>query len=308
MITSKALKRTGEQCVSVSLSELLLLAGRAKELFFASRRVRSLTSGLHQTRLMGRGMEFAESRRYQNGDDIRSIDWKVTARTGKAHTKLFAAEKQRQHLICADFRSPMFFATKGVFKSVQTSLIAGVTAWSAAQAGNRIGGVIFNDNEIIELRPGLGKRGVLPYLKALSEKVKWQEDDRAGKKITTMDEAIKSLHRVAAHGSLITVISDFRQLTQFGRDLLIDLSRRSDLHLYLIYDPLEANFPGNGHYPVTDGKEDLFLEAGGKNSLEAYHQKFEHRRMQVAMFTQYDRVQYRECSTEEDCFEIIKRS
>jgi uncharacterized protein DUF58 len=161
-------KRTGIQCVQVSLSELLQLSQMAK-LSLSTLRIKSSQTGTNQSRLLGRGMEFAESRRYQIGDDVRNIDWRVTARSGKAHTKLFAAEKERQVLLCVDMRSSMFFATRGVFKSVQASLMAGLITWNAVQTGNRVGGMIFDDENQYEFRPALGKKGALPFLEQLAK-------------------------------------------------------------------------------------------------------------------------------------------
>ena len=138
-------KRTGEECVSVSLAELLLLSKHANQLSLSAVPVKNCSAGMHLSRLFGRGMEFAECRRYQEGDDIRAIDWRVTARTGKVHTKLFAAEKERHILLCTDMRASMFFGTRGVFKSVQAALIMASLAWSASQGGNRLGGMIFDE-------------------------------------------------------------------------------------------------------------------------------------------------------------------
>ena len=117
--------RTGVQRVSVLLPELLQLAQNGRMLSLAALRRTTPQAGQHVSQLLARGMEFAESRRYQSGDDIRNIDWRVTARTGKAHTKLFAAERERRVLLSVDMQSSMFFATQGVFKSVQAALMMG---------------------------------------------------------------------------------------------------------------------------------------------------------------------------------------
>jgi uncharacterized protein (DUF58 family) len=298
-------KRTGEQCVTVSLSELLLLSKHAKGLSLSPSRTTLVQTGQHQTRLLGRGMEFAESRRYQAGDESRNIDWRVTARTGKAHTKLFTAEKERQVLLCVDMRSSMFFATKGVFKSVQAALISGVLAWRAVETGNRLGGLIFNDTQYAELRPALGKRGVLPFLNELAQKA-----DYLSKKLETsaapMVQAIEHLKRVAATGSLIYIMSDFRRFTPLARDILMQMSKHCDIRLCFICDPLEEDLPKNGEFPVTNGERDVLMNTYNKKNVERYRQQFIERKELVASLGQCPHIQFIRCSTEDDYLTLLK--
>ena len=303
--------RRGEQCVFAPLSELLLLSKKAKGLPLTSLLSKKSPSGQPFSRLFGRGMEFVESRRYLEGDDIRSIDWRVTARTGgKMHTKLFAAEKEREVLICVDMRSSMFFATKGVFKSVQAALMAGGIAWSAMQHGNRLGGVIFDDESQEEFRPALGKRGVLPFLHKLAERQSVNSNidpDKKGRALSSgsMDHAIQSIKRVAGRGgkgSLIFLISDFRKFSKASRDLLIQISHHNDLCLCFLYDPIETALPKNGDYPVSDGRKDWVLNTYDKKKLEHYQKQFIERRGQAASLAQKRHIQFHEFSTEEDCF------
>ena len=300
-------KRAGEQCVSVSLSELLLLSQSAKELSLANFLVKSIQSGQHASRLFGRGMEFAECRRYNDGDDIRSIDWRVTARTGKVHTKLFTEEKEKQVLICTDMRSSMFFATKGVFKSVQAALLAGAIAWSAVKAGHRLGGLIFDDAKQDEFRPAPGKRGVLPLLQKLAEHATFKAHSNTSI-INSMDHAIESIKRLATPGSIIFVISDFRKFSSSARDLLIQMCAHCDITLSFIYDPLEASLPKNGYYPVSDGSGELQLNTFDRKKLAGYQNQFTHRRDQIASLGQQRHIQFVECSTEDDCMNILKEN
>lgn len=299
-------KRIGAQCVSVSLSELLQLARSARQLSLAALRIKSSRSGQHLSRLLSRGMEFAESRRYLAGDDVRNMDWRVTARTGKPHMKLFAAEKERQVLLWVDMRTPMFFATKGVFKSVQAALMAGYISWNAALTGNRLGGMIFDDESHFEFRPTLGKRGVLPFLQRLAESANFSQRKNLPF-LPSMDHAIASIQRVASPGSLIVVISDFRYLTSNARDTLIQISRHSDLCLCFVYDPLEVALPKNGYYPVTKEDRELKLNTFNKQSLEKYHFQFVERRDRVKTLMGQSHVHFMECSTEEDCFGVLKK-
>lgn len=309
-MSEKYPKRKGEQCVSVTLPELLQLSNRARQLSLSASRVNHSNSGQHLSRFFGRGMEFAESRRYHPGDDIRMMDWRVTARTGKAHTKLFAAEKERQVLLCIDLRSSMFFATKGVFKSVQAALMAGYVAWNASQTGNRVGGIIFDDTNLFEYRPALGKRGVLPLLQGLAEHANFSAINKERplqQSDSIMDQAIAHLRRVAAPGSLIFIISDFRSFSSSAQELVLQQSKHSDICLCFPYDTLEVALPSNGYYPVTDGTAEWQLNTYDKKRMEKYRQQFVARKSQAASLSRHNHIHFLECSTESDCFEVLWR-
>lgn len=299
------LSRQGLQCVTVTLDELLQLSNGSKQLSLSARRVMHSQAGPHHSRLLGRGMEFAESRRYQPGDDVRNIDWKVTARTGKTHTKLFAAEKERQILLVVDMRSSMFFATKGVFKSVQASLLSGYIAWNAIQTTNRLGGIIFDNTEHFEFRPASGKKGVLPLLECLSKCAQFPQIP-SPLNTSIIDSAIENIQRVASPGSLIFIISDFRHLSRQASDCLLKISKHSDLSLFFIYDRTEADLPKNGFYPITDKKHELLLNTSNKKFLDHYQQQFQERLHRLKSLSDRRRILFMECTTEDDCLNILK--
>lgn len=301
-------KRTGTECVSITLSELLQLSKNARQLSLSALRVRSAQSGQHLSRLLGRGMEFAESRRYQPGDDIRAIDWRVTARTGKPHSKLFTAEKERQVLLCADMRSSMFFATQGVFKSVQAALLLGYITWAAVQTGNRLGGLIFDNENQFEFRPAMGKRGALPFLQRLAESATFPNKNREPSSIPTMEHAITTIKRLATPGCMLFVISDFRHLSPYARDLLTQISAHSDLNLCFLYDPFETALPKNGIYPVTNGDKELQLHTHNKKIIAQYQEQFIERKTQISSLSHHRHIHFMECSTEQDPFEQLKEN
>lgn len=305
---AKQPKRTGEQCVSVSLNELLQLSRSAKQLSLSALRPKSVLSGQRASRLLARGMEFAESRRYQSGDDIRNMDWRVTARTGKAHTKLFTVEKERQVLLAVDLRPSMFFATKGVFKSVQAALLAGYVGWKAAQSGDRLGGMIFDNESLFECRPALGKKGLFPFLHEMAQRTHFTSQKNVPASIdteSTMDRVIAGIRETATPGSLVFMVSDFRHLSSAACDSFFQISRHSDLCLCFIYDQLEVALPKNGYYPVVSGSRELQLNTHDKAGLERYHQQYMERRNKVAALGQYRHIFFKECSTEEDCLSVL---
>lgn len=156
--------------IALSIEELLQYQSKASLInLSANRNQSSKMSGNYLARSKGRGMEFDEVRHYQTGDDIRTIDWRVTARTGKTHTKLFREEIERPVLIATDLSSNMHFGSKLLFKSVQAAHVAALVAWHAKGRGDRLGGIVFNEHRHLECKPRSRKQGVLHYLHNLQE-------------------------------------------------------------------------------------------------------------------------------------------
>ncbi len=195
---------TDDGLVSVTLKALIDLAKPAAGIKLRHVSSRSRQSGNYLSRFKGRGMEFDETRLYQPGDDIRSIDWRVTARTGKTHTKVFREERERPIFISVDNRPAMHFATRGVFKSVLAAKLAALLAWTAENHDDRIGGQVFSDNSCYELKPQNGKHGVLKLFNALVK-----THGLTGYAVT-FEHALARLTQHARPGSMVYIISDFR--------------------------------------------------------------------------------------------------
>ena len=153
-------------------------------------------------------MEFAESRPYAPGDDVRNLDWRVTARTGRTHTKLFREERERTVMLSVDYRAAMWFATRGAFKSVRVAQLASLLAWSASHHGDRVGGQIFSDHGCSEFKPEHGQRGVLRLIRQLAEAQAPALPATASETVPAM--AMKHLQQHAKPGTLVFVLSDFR--------------------------------------------------------------------------------------------------
>jgi uncharacterized protein (DUF58 family) len=184
--------------------------------------------------------------------------------------------------------------------------MAATLAWNSVQTGNRLGGLIFNDSTHFEFRPAPGKRGVLPFLQQLAETANYLKKKDEKSSPCSMEGAIDNLKRVAPVGSLIFVLSDFRQFSHKDRDSLIQLAKHCDLRLCFFYDPLEVSLSKNGLYPVTDGEQRLNLNTGDKKALEQYRQQFVERKNQVASLSHYRHVQFMECKTDEDYFNLLR--
>lgn len=299
-------KRKGDSCIRVSLQELLDLKKNVNN-FSLKERSASFNKGQSVSRLLARGMEFSETRCYLPGDDVRNIDWKVTARTGKAHTKLFSEEKTSKVLVAVDARTPMFFASRGVFKSVQAALIAGNISWKVAKEGKQFCGLVFDDEEMTRLPVALLKNKTLPFLQTLASKLHFPKD-QLKKNSSGMDQALTELREMATSGSSIFLVSDFRGITPYGKELLKQIAVHSMLYLIFLYDPIEVDLPKNGYYPITDGEVDKQLNTYDIKSLENYRKKFRERRENLASLAANGRVHFIECSTEDDCLEILQKN
>lgn len=293
--------------ISLTFTDLVSLSKSAKDLISNKRNACSVNSGSHNSRLLGRGMEFAETRHYQAGDDIRTIDWRVTARTGTAHTKLFTAEKERQVLICVDMRSPMFFASQGAFKSVQAASLASLLAWNGVHEGDRIGGILFDNKETVQYRPARGKQGALPFLQALSEYASFTPTKMSQQPVPDLEGPITRLRQLVRPGSSVFIISDFRNPYPKMAEHLYHIASHSHLTLCFIYDPLEECLPENQNLPVSAGQNRFTLNTHSKKYLEAYKKKFDERKKLLDELKQHRHVQLITCSTQDNCLETMRR-
>lgn len=291
---------TNNERVAVQLKTLVDLAQKAQALNLRPEQIRSGHSGGYLSRFKGRGMEFEESRLYQPGDDIRSMDWKVTARTGKAHTKVFREERERPVFISIDYRPAMAFATRGVFKSVQAAKLAALLAWAANQHGDRIGGQIFNDHGCMELKPQNGKHAVLRLFNALVRPLVHNAS------AITLAQALARLVQHARPGSRVYVISDFRGLDQTAEIHLSKLAKHCELVLIHVYDPLESHLPARGRYRFTDEAQDIVIDSGDKQRILAYQQRFQLRKQALESLCRRPGLSLLHCSTAEDPLEVFR--
>lgn len=257
---------SGEGLVFSSL-ESLLSQQQSARLLQQPQRYRKATkqAGNHQVRQLGRGMEFAESRPYSPGDDIRSMDWKVTARTGEPHTKLFEEERERPTLLWCDLRPGMFFATQGQFKSVVMTELASLLAWKSWMDGDRVGGILLSLNDELQMRPARSKSKVLQLMQQLADRSK-NTPDFADKGDVSLGQSWKHLRRVLSPGSQVVLLSDFRGMDQESEQQLRRIARQSTVTLVSISDPFEHQLPPKTQLKLSDGLRFLRLNTT-KNGL-----------------------------------------
>ncbi|MET1219492.1 MAG: DUF58 domain-containing protein [Glaciecola sp.] len=222
-------------------------------------------SGGYVSKIKGRGMEFDEVRHYQAGDDIRSIDWRVTARTGKTHTKVYREERERPVYIVTDVGATMQFGSVLMLKSVLAGHLTSLLAWAAKQRGDRVGGLVFNDLAHREIKPTNRDSSILHLLSETCALQQAQplavEPERK-----PLGDALQRVRRLAKPGSLICIISDFHQLDETGYQDLVHLRKHNEIRCFAVSDPLE-----NGDHLdqavtlfVTDGIHEEQRAFGGE--------------------------------------------
>lgn len=257
----------------VALEDLIALRFPARQLRLGRRnRALSVLAGPNKSNFRGRGIDFEEVRSYQPGDDIRSIDWRVTARTGSAHTKMFREERERPVLIAVDQRDSMFFGSSHCFKSVLAAHLASLLAWSALDAGDRVGGLVFNGANHREIRPRRSRRTVLALLSQVTEyNLALPLPASAGSGFT---EALENLRRIVRPGSSLFLISDFRGADdEQAREQLFQLAQHIEITAIACSDPLEDDLPRAGNYAVTDGRSRSELDTANRSLRAAYKER-----------------------------------
>ncbi|ALP52722.1 hypothetical protein Tel_05910 [Candidatus Tenderia electrophaga] len=288
----------GDNLVRVSSEALIALRGAGEKLSLKTLRIKAQQSGGYLSRFKGRGMEFDEARLYQPGDDVRNVDWRVTARSGTLHTKLFREERERAVLAWVDMRPTMFFATRGAFKSVIAARAAALIAWSANRQGDRLGGLVFTADVHHELRPKRGKSAVLNLLRQLSQTSRWQS--RYNETEPDADKALARLRRVAKPGSLIFLLSDFRKLGAQAESHLAQLARHNDVVLFHIYDPLEAELPRHGIYRVAWGERSSRFSGDDKTTQRQHREHFREHSAMLKQLCRFPGIHYLSCATDAD--------
>lgn len=293
--------------VTVSPRDLIALRSAGERLAVSVPRATAQRTGGYRSPFKGRGMEFEESRQYQAGDDIRNMDWRVTARTGAPHTKLYREERERPVLFGVDFRRSMFFATRGAFKSVVACRIAALLAWHGSHQGDRIGGVLWSGSDRRELRPRRGARGVLDLISALCQ-LAGRPGAAAGgaRDAGDLGAMVTRLRRVAHPGSLVFVLSDFRGFPRSVQDQLAHIGRHSTLVLIMIHDPIEAELPVPGRYLLRDEDRELVIDTRSAQHRRQYQAQFRERCEAVGDFCRRVSGRFVMCPTNTDPVPLLR--
>lgn len=259
----------------VSLEQLLPLHLCAQSIkLFSKKRTSSAQLGNFATRFRGRGMDFEEVRQYRPGDDIRNIDWRVTARTQVAHTKVYREERDRPVILAVDQRSPMFFGSRVCFKSVLAAHIAATLAWAALASGDKVGGAVLGNAQQKDIRPRKHKHAVLDFLSAILEYNALLDSPVATVSIGFADW-LKTLRRICKPGACVFIVSDFFDLDDAAAEQLQQLGKHCELRLIHVFDSLERRLVADVPLTVFDGFQQTQLAADSKRFQKQFADQFE---------------------------------
>jgi len=240
----------------------LRLAASQLSLKFDSHRLQQV-HGEHLSRFKGQGIDFAEHRQYQPGDDPRTIDWRVTARRGRPHTRVYHEDIERPILILCDQSINMFFGSQHAFKSVRAAEIAALLCWAGLQQGDRVGGIVFSDRQQQAIKPSRHHKQALRMLDGINsynQSLQLPQRDPAS---VSLNDALLELRRIARPGSHCYLISDWRQFDHTSTQLLFELNRHCQLLVFQIFDPLETHLPP-GQFKLSNGDDELHVDTANQ--------------------------------------------
>ena len=268
-----------DERVYASLAHLVRLSHQASGFSFLPRQpLNSLLSGRYAAKVRGRGLNFEEIRAYLPGDDIRSIDWKVTARTREPHIRVYTEERERPSYLIVDQRIAMFYGSRVRMKSVVAAEACALGAWRIVSMGDRAGALVFDDTEITEVRPHRSRRNVMRILQAVVDKNHALKTDHETRSDPAMlVRALEQIRRRVTHDALITVISDFDGFDEQGRKLLLELSQHNDVIGVLVHDPSATELPESRDFVITDGELQVELKLADRRVRQRVHEATEGR-------------------------------
>ncbi|MFV1981371.1 MAG: DUF58 domain-containing protein [Rhodothermia bacterium] len=262
--------------VYTDLASLVRLQHEARDFSFLPRQpVHSILSGKHASRLRGRGMDFEEVRHYAPGDDVRTIDWKVTARTRAPHTKVYNEERERPVLLIVDQSSSMFFGSQVSMKSVTAAEVAALGAWRVLSQGDRVGGIVFGSDSVVETKPRRSRKTVVEFLQSLvTMNAKLEAGLQRGGGL--LNTALHRAARLAHHDFLIVPVSDFSQTDDETVKLLVKMSQHNDVLAVHVSDPMEKTLPV-GRIVISDGHRQITADGSQADLRDRYSNDFEQR-------------------------------
>jgi uncharacterized protein (DUF58 family) len=262
------------------LDDLLELRHQARALGVAAQHmVNSTFTGLYASVFRGTGLDFEEVREYQEGDDIRNMDWLVTARTDKPHLKVFREERQRSVILCIDTGPHMSFGTRGTFKSIQAARVAALIGWAASKQHDRVGGLLFGNpaTGTRYFRATPGRRGLWRILRALTEPIEQGNTDES-----ELIAALQHIDSGSGTGSLIFVIAPVNQVTVGLERILGSLKQRHDVVLIPIDDPADREMPAMGPVIFSNAAGELLeVDTDDEAGRRAFRADWEERREEL---------------------------
>ncbi|TRZ42009.1 DUF58 domain-containing protein [Robertkochia solimangrovi] len=262
--------------IFISLKEMLHLEHTGKNISLLARNqpVNSVLGGRHASRIRGRGLDFEEVRTYVNGDDVRTIDWKVTARTKKTHVRVYKEEKEKPVFIVVDQSKSMFFGSVKKTKAVVAAEIAAIIAFSILNDGDRVGGMVFSDDGTDIVFPKRDRRNIMRFLETIEMRNHQLRDSDPVDFEVALKEATQRIFNLVTHDFLVIIISDFFRQEESFLKSLARISRHNDVILAKVSDPLEIKLPDTDVI-FGDRQQQVSLISGQDNLRGAYQEAME---------------------------------
>ncbi|MEH6389603.1 MAG: DUF58 domain-containing protein [Pseudomonas profundi] len=264
--------------VKVTLQSLLDARRHCQELPLFSRPMRtSRQTGRQYSRLRGRGMDFDQVRAYQPGDDIRTIDWRVTARTQKVHTKVFNEERERPVFIICEQSSRLYFGSRHCLKSVLGADACALIAWTALSHNDRVGGMVFADDACHEVRPRRSRQAILQLFRLLlqaNQRIPEAPDMHSEAIAEPLDMALRHSREIIRPGSILYLLCDHSAIDNMNQSLLAPLAAHNDIVLLPLFDPLDAELPIAGILDFIQGQQRFSLDTENAAVRSAWQQQF----------------------------------
>jgi uncharacterized protein (DUF58 family) len=289
----------GDGRARVSLAELIALRSRVARLRLPPQDSRATRVGTQSSRLYGRGMDYAESRAYQPGDDVRRLDWRLTARSGRLHTKLFQEEREGQLLIMLDQHASMRFGTRVRFKSVQAARAAALAAWYAVRAGERVGLMQFGGHNHLQ-RPRAGAHGALDVCGALA-----RGDTASSDRQESLSQALQQVIRLQHGANRVLLITDGQSSDEQARHRLLEMMRQTAVRLLIVADALELSPEPSGHYPIEHKGQRRMLVLQSARQRETFQQALGAGQARLATMAQSLGIPFRIIDTSADPLESV---
>ncbi|MCW8856791.1 MAG: DUF58 domain-containing protein [Kangiella sp.] len=300
-------QQAASNSIELSLEQLIACQYWARDSIpLPNKKSKAHLVGGHLSPYKGRGMEFSEVRQYQPGDDIRTIDWKVTARTGEVHTKIFQEERERPVFLLVDLQDSMFFGSKKRFKSTLACLQAARVFWTAHNSGNRVGALLSTAEEHVELKPSNRRQNGLRLLQHMLElhnqrlQSIYQQEKPFTINSNALSDALSRLRHLVKGGSLIYIFSDFTNLSESCKQDLINLAQHNDIHTVMITDPLEQTIPVAGEFIVSDGDNTIALNSARPGFKSRYQEMFHDKLIKTKKFFHEAQCSFVEYSTAQE--------
>ncbi len=296
--------------VQLSLSDLIKLETFANLIQFRETRFTgNQQAGIHASHIKGKGMDFAEVRNYQAGDEIRNVDWRVTARTGKVHTKLFTEEKDKSVFCVIDLSDTMYFGSQVTFKATLAMRIATILAFAANLKHYPFGLLLLQNDTSVFLPAKIGKQALIRALKIMLNLYEKKSEDT--NLCQSLNISLKQFGNIKA-GNLIYVFSDFYDFQQSAiKSVLQSVGMGNQIHLMHIFDTLEANLPKPNVYSIKamdeSTKEALSFDSTNKKIVSLYQKYFEDHVETLKHFCHQQGMALHNVMTSTDILHTLKR-